>query len=564
MIKLISFLSASIGLLLQSFLFAQDFHYDNSFQVRGGLRNYTHALQLANNGNLIHAGDFTGTIDLDLTSDSTFFSSKGNSDGYLHQFTPNGNPKWSYHFGGKGSEHVTTIISDSNSNIFFTGTLSDSCDFNLSGSPQYLSPEIGVEGVFIAQLDSSGNLNWVKAFGGTEFCRIDQMKLDAQGNIWILGFFSGQMDFDPSPAYQFKQSSGSDKFILKLDPNGNFITVKTFPSTSPFGGGTSIGFLPNGEMIYSGSFRDELDLNPGGVGLILTSRGQGDAFVVKFDMNFSPLWSQQIGGPGKEHCDVMIRKNGELLLTGNFTDSLTIATTTGNYLMKSKGQHDAFIITMDSQGNIMDHRNFGGLHTEGIRSPLEDEKGQLYFYGSFGDSVLVDPAFPPLVSFGGPNAFILQMDSSNNIQWIKQISSNRGMFSSSLLLTANQELYFSGWFFGDLYCDPDTAVVSMSAPPGTVNVFINRWIPKTTNSLSENQTERVRAYPNPSNGKLHLDFGTLKNSGCIQVYSSTGKLIQSIDNSTNQLVLDLPANPGIYFVQITASNYSQTIKVVRE
>ena len=56
-----------------------------------------------------------------------------------------------------------------------------------------------------------------------------RFKIDASGNIYILGSFSGIVDFNPGPSVAHWVSSVNymtTSYIQKLDINGNFVWVK--------------------------------------------------------------------------------------------------------------------------------------------------------------------------------------------------------------------------------------------------------------------------------------------------------------------------------------------------
>jgi predicted nucleotidyltransferase len=72
----------------------------------------------------------------------------------------------------------------------------------------------------------------------------------------------------------------------------------------------------------------------------------------------------------------------------------------------------------------------------------------------------------------------------------------------------------------------------------------------------------VSVYPNPTQGLVNVDLGSLRNAS-INVYSSFGDLVYS-NKVVNQpsCTFSLNVANGIYFVQIVAENYQKTSKVV--
>ena len=64
--------------------------------------------------------------------------------------------------------------------------------------------------------------------------------VDASGNVYTVGNFSGTVDFDPNPAhgtFNLTSAGGRDAFISKLDAAGNFVWAKRLG-----GGGSDGGF----------------------------------------------------------------------------------------------------------------------------------------------------------------------------------------------------------------------------------------------------------------------------------------------------------------------------------
>lgn len=51
--------------------------------------------------------------------------------------------------------------------------------------------------IFISKLDASGNFVWAKDMEGTVAANGFSIAVDAQGNVYATGSFSGTVDFDP-------------------------------------------------------------------------------------------------------------------------------------------------------------------------------------------------------------------------------------------------------------------------------------------------------------------------------------------------------------------------------
>src|SRR4051812_33771921 len=71
--------------------------------------------------------------------------------------------------------------------------------------------------------------SWVKMTGSAGREYLNNMVLDANGNVYTLGTFSGTVDFDPGQGIANATSTGTNAvFVQKLDASGNFLWVSTF------------------------------------------------------------------------------------------------------------------------------------------------------------------------------------------------------------------------------------------------------------------------------------------------------------------------------------------------
>src|SRR5688572_21840864 len=73
----------------------------------------------------------------------------------------------------------------------------------------------------------SQSFQWVKPVTGPGQNVGMTITMDAAGNTYTAGWFSGTSDFDPGPGNFNMTCNGTyDGFIQKLDANGNFVWAK--------------------------------------------------------------------------------------------------------------------------------------------------------------------------------------------------------------------------------------------------------------------------------------------------------------------------------------------------
>src|ERR1041385_600638 len=74
---------------------------------------------------------------------------------------------------------------------------------------------------------------WADQLGGSNSDFANGVKVDASGNVYSTGYFSGTADFDPGAGVFNITSYGGpqDIFVSKLDANGNFVWAKRIGGT---------------------------------------------------------------------------------------------------------------------------------------------------------------------------------------------------------------------------------------------------------------------------------------------------------------------------------------------
>jgi hypothetical protein len=133
------------------------------------------------------------------------------------------------------------------------------------------------DGVYIKANSWGRDPNWVPS------CEpVTGLDVDDTGNLYVTGFFSGQIDFDPGPDEEIHASNGGwDAFMSKFDVEGNHLW------TSTWGGpgndrGLGLAIADIGSIHAVGFFQDEVDFNPNDGVENHQSNGDRDAYLFKY------------------------------------------------------------------------------------------------------------------------------------------------------------------------------------------------------------------------------------------------------------------------------------------
>ena len=121
------------------------------------------------------------------------------------------------------------------------------------------------------------SLYWAKSFGGnSQFMSGQSMAVDASGNVYVAGIFSGDCDFDPSinQFSVYSKDGGKDVFVSKFNSSGQLIWAKTVGGIydeSVCGVAVDV----SGNVYLAGQLGYAGDYDPGPAVLTLTSAGGG-------------------------------------------------------------------------------------------------------------------------------------------------------------------------------------------------------------------------------------------------------------------------------------------------
>lgn len=263
------------------------------------------ALDIAVNssGSVLVTGSYTGTVDFN-TGPGTFFltstptSSFNKQDAFLWKLSAaTGQFEWAGSLGGNGSDFGTALTIDSANNVYLAGQwgggqTTTKNDFDPgSGSlslTRYGSADIFVEKFVPNSADGGRTLkaSWAKSLGGSSVDGASEISLDAAGSIYVGGYFSSTVDFNPGTAkYNLTSTGFLDAFIVRLSASGSFQSAAKIGSGgNDFVSGIAIDGL--GSVYLAGAFVRTADFNPGsGTYNMTASSGHlsySDIYVVRY------------------------------------------------------------------------------------------------------------------------------------------------------------------------------------------------------------------------------------------------------------------------------------------
>ncbi|MCF8297615.1 MAG: T9SS type A sorting domain-containing protein [Saprospiraceae bacterium] len=381
--------------------------------------------------------------------------------------------EWAKSIGGDSTDISRCIKVDTAGNIYITGYFKGTVDFDPGTSVNNLT-SAGEEDIFIQKLDSNGNFLWAKSVGGVSRDVARSIALDASGFIYITGYFAGTADFDPGTAtYNLSSNGNDDVFILKLTTLGAFVWAKSVGGTSRERS-YSIALDNNGNIYTTGKFADSADFDPGATVSTLVSANGEDVFILKLNGSGAFVWAKSFAGTLHDVGNFITTDiSGNIYVSGEFEGTTDFDPGASTFNLTSNGYWDMFIVKLNSTGDFVWAKSFGGVNRDGINMTTIDNSGNVYNSGKFQNTVDFDPgtATYNLTSNGDYDIFIQKLDASGDFVWAKSIGGTLYDQGESITTDASGNCYLTGYYQQTVDFDPGTQSFPLTSN-GAEDIFI--------------------------------------------------------------------------------------------
>jgi hypothetical protein len=462
-------------------------------------------IELDSQGNVFVTGLYRNQADFNPDVNAVYnMSPVGVQDGFILKLDNDGNFMWAKTFGGTQVDGCWGMDIDASDNVVVCGFFSSATDFDPSPTSTFILSPSGYTDIFVCKLTNAGNFIRACKMGGANYDNAFGMTIDNSDNIITIGRFAGSCDFNPGAnTYARTSAGGEDVFISKLDSACNFLWAATIGSTGDdYATDVTTDSLNN--VYTTGYFVNTADFDPtlgGGNIHNITSAGAKDAFISKLDSNGLFVWAKTFGSTTDDGAmGIFVKPSGKILCTGYFTG--TVDFDPGNNvfnLTSSASSVDAFVMNLNTAGDLSYAFNFGDLGSDIGYDLLENSSGEVICTGSYS----LTPDFDP-------DVFSYPMTSAG---------------------------------LNDMYvCKYNSSVMVGIDNPETIGVSI---------------------YPNPFSSQTIIAFEQEQTNIAVIITDVTGRELKTIRFTGKQLVLEREAmSAGIYYLHIAGKNNTLLTKKV--
>jgi hypothetical protein len=519
-------------------------------------------------GNSWISGAFTLGFGIQISGNAFQSTFNGVVDGVVSVFSLSGELQYSSYLGGSGNDAIRVARFNPSNNGFVVGGGTQSIDFPVSEAA-HLEDFQGENDVFITSFDEQGEMLWSTYFGGTGIDRIENLVVDAAGNVYIVGRTDSPSAIATEGAHDTEYSGGFvDGFLAKFDPLGNLLWSTYFGDTGS-------------------DFLSEIDISSDGLHIVCAGyttsenniatanawqteySGIGDGVLASFNPETGALnWATYYGGPeNDEPFSVKCSSTGDIYIAGK-TGSDSNISSAGAHQEVRGGMVDNFLASFSLEGALNWGTYVGGSDNEGDEGSLtlqDDFPVLMSFSSSMNGIAEGNPLFEASEEGG---SYFAKFNEMGERLWGTYFLSDRPVTLNNFHYIPSSNKFFASARVLDLIPMDDiiTPDAQQMSPGGDVDLIFF-LIEDNTLSLPDNYAlKKLNIYPNPSSGQFKLVLPAhFSPSSELEIFDLTGKKVSSQLIGPTADEIDVShLNSGAYLLRIVQDKSIYSARLILE
>ena len=503
--------------------------------IGGNFAEELEAVRQTYDNGFILSGHSTSNISANKTENC-----RGRYDYWIVKTDSLGNVEWDKTFGGDLDDELFDLDLTTDSGFIVGGRALSGVSGDKTGSSR------GNADYWILKLNSSGNIQWQRTYGGFNDDELFCLRQTHDGG-YLVGGYSNSGYTVEHPFISFT----TDFWLLKLDSAGDIQWQKSI-------GGSAQDFLysldattDGGSIIggysYSNASGDKTDNN----------WGDSDFWILKLSFTGQIQWQKTIGGTSIDQLTKIFQTSDGGYIAAGYSWSDVSGLKTEN----SRGRDDYWIVKLNAQGNIQWQKTIGGDSNDIIFDIKEMTNGTFIAGGYSTSGISGDKTE---AGKGYEDYWLVKLSATGQLLWEKTIGGNGDDELWSLDITRDGGYILAGTSLsgisGDKTDDQYGAI-------GYGDYWILKMERDTTTSVEEIENDNIYSlYPNPVTSSLSFSFKTQAKRD-ISIVDESGRLLMSFQsNSINQSIDLSNYSAGIYFLLIREDDnrniYSKKIVIL--
>jgi Secretion system C-terminal sorting domain len=424
-----------------------------------------------------------------------------------------GNTLWKKLYGGSFSELPNDLVQTTDGGYIIAGSTG-------SGDGDVIGYHEGSFDAWVVKLDSMGNMEWNRAYGGSDWEHAYSIEQTSDGGYVFAGV-AASTDGDVTDIY-----GGWDSWIVKIDAAGNIVWQQTLGGTYEDFANSVLEADDGGYVIAGITWSYDGD--------VTYNNGNTDCWIVKLSSTGSIEWERSFGGLGADDARKIIKtQEGGYAFIG-LVSSHNSGDVTGHF-----DSDDYWLVNLTDTGELLWQKCLGGTTEDNGASLIQTPDGGFVLFGdtNSSDGLISNP-------LGGSDFWLVKTDNTGNLLWEKSYGGAMGDNGINFSTTSDNGLILTGYTWstnGDL--------------AGITNKGLGDiWVVKLGSEIlaaPDVHTLPLALFPNPTTDVVSINLPPESQAVSIQIFNTVGQLVSDQPPvSTGQInVASLPA--GLYQLLIT-------------
>ncbi|QMU29529.1 T9SS type A sorting domain-containing protein [Adhaeribacter radiodurans] len=469
---------------------------------------------------------------------------------WIFKTDKNGRPIWNKVYGGTADDYLNRIIQTQDGGYLLAGSSLSNAGVDKSENSR------GDRDYWIIKMDAQGNKQWDKTLGGSGYDELKKVIQLASGEYILAGSSNSPISNDKTQGRQ----GGTDYWLVKISTTGNKIWDKRYGGSLDETLG-SFTLTPEGGFLLAGT-----SLSGNGGDKSEPSRGNRDYWVVKTDKDGNLLWEKTYGGSGADEAYSIARNGIEYFISGTSTSGKN-----GEKSQVSQGGKDYWLIKIDSQGNKLWDKTFGGNQDDELQASTRLNSGHIVLGGSSYSSI---SGTKTQASRGKSDFWIVEVDANGKQMYDKRFGGKGKEELRTVFQTSDGGLLLGGR--SDSNINGEHSYLNK----GGNDYWLVKLAPETTSSIATREvtpieelvtiTNSLTAYPNPFQGKVTVKFSLPQTQvTTVKIFDSQGREVITLfqeeakARQTYQLEWQAGIKPaGLYFIQLQTPTLQEQQKLL--
>ncbi len=343
------------------------------------------------------------------------------SDIILMKFDSDKSIEWVKNYGGSRDDRGQSVIEVSGIGYALLG-------YSMSNDGDASNNE-GFHDNWVILIDSKGDIIWEKSYGFSGHDHAYNIIKTKDGNL----FFNGFLDVTASRGLGSTKKLGKsikhgvgEFWCHKIDLDGNILWRKYFGGTNNDRSYDSVETSDGDFLIVGSSESNDIDIS--------SPRGSYDIWVIKLSSNGDLLWERSYGGSKYETANSIIQSSDKKIhiLGSTLSNDKNISF--------QMGSSDFWLLTIDSDGNLLSEQTFGGSNFDMGKKIEIDNKDNLWLTG-YSRSLDFDLSF----NKGKNDAVLVQLSKNRILKKVLAIGAEGEDIANSLIHFNENEIIVAGY-----------------------------------------------------------------------------------------------------------------------